>query len=156
MTEKQFWMKIDKLAGRKENLPAFVQILRQAYDEDLMIPCGVHRHAGDIYQQMYVNLDESTPNRNGNRYMLCYTSIQLAAIDRNLPEPWEALPIRFVIDNAMNKPVIGGLVFNRNDTSKIMIVPKQFLGSLETLIKTMNSAGKKYAEGGPDPFIFND
>ena len=38
MTKKQFWMKMDQMAGKQDKLADFVMLIRQAYDEDLMLP----------------------------------------------------------------------------------------------------------------------
>lgn len=154
MTELQFWMKMDQLAGKSENVGPFIELLRQAYDEDLLLPCGVHHQSEDQLQQLYINIDQRTPNQNGSRYMLCYTNAQRASGDPSLTEHWEKLPVRFVIDNALNKPVIGGLVFNRYDTRKFMVIPKQFLGGLDEMIKAACRA-TQFDPDHPDPFIFN-
>ncbi len=156
MTKKQFWMKMDQVASKKGgNEMELAALIRQAYDEDLTMPCGVHRQSFDMMNQLYINLDGSTPGRNGNRYMLCFTSVQMARSDPMLTEPWAELPVRFVVDNALNKPVIGGLVFNHYDAKKIMVVPKQFLGSAEDVMNVI----RKVLETDPkdaNPFMFNE
>ena len=70
--------------------------------------------------------------------MLCFTSMSMARSDKMLTEPIETLPVRFVVDNALNKAVIGGLVFNHHDEDRIMICPKEFL-SETTLMKAMEA-----------------
>lgn len=154
MTEKQFWMKMDQLAGKSDNVGPFIELLRQAYDDNLLLPCGVHHQSPNQLQQLYINIDEQTPNRDGSRYMLCYTNAQRASGNSALPEHWEKLPVRFVINNALNKPVIGGLVFNHHDTRKFMVVPKQFLGSLTDMIRAASKA-TQFDPEHPDPFIFS-
>ena len=37
MTEKQFWMKLDQIAGNSDKITEFIRILRQGYDEDLTL-----------------------------------------------------------------------------------------------------------------------
>lgn len=125
MTEKQFWTKLERLSGRKESMLEAVRLIRQAYDENLNVICGVKRKGKDTYNQLYVNIIEEQPNSENNRYMLCYTSWNMASSDPLLSEPCETLPIRFVVDNMINKPVIGGIVFNRHSQNKNIIVPKQ-------------------------------
>ena len=126
MTEKQFWRRIEKHGGDPSAVLEVANTLRQAYDQNLGVICGCRHIGPDIVNQMYVNVNEDEPNRNGNRYMLCYTSRAMANADPLLTEPCEKVSVRFVIDNALNKPVIGGLLFNRHSKNPI-IVPKQFL-----------------------------
>ncbi len=128
MTEKQFWMKLDQCAGKKNNLMDAAKLVRQAYEDDLGIICGVRRAGIDIYNQLYINLNEKEPDRENNRYMLCYSNREMGKADHLLQEPCEKLPVRFVIDNALNKPVIGGLIINRHSKDKSIVIPKQFLG----------------------------
>lgn len=146
---------MDQMAGKQDKLADFVMLIRQAYDEDLMLPCGIHRQGFGMMSQLYINLDESRPDRIGNRYMLCYTHAQMARSDSMLPEPWGELPVRFVVDNALNKPVIGGLIFNHHDEKKAMVIPKHFFGSVEDLMKAVKKAEETDPEKA-DPFMFNE
>ena len=139
MTNRQFWA---KLAGfsktKKDDVLGLCKLIRQGYKEDLTMICGVRHTAPDIVHQLYINIDESDPTIPGNRFMLCFTSMSMARSDKMLTEPVETLPVRFVVDNALNKAVIGGLVFNHHDEDRIMICPKEFL-SETTLMKAMEA-----------------
>ena len=147
MTEKQFWTKLERLSGRKESMLEAVRLIRQAYDENLNVICGVKHKGKDTYNQLYVNIIEEQPNSENNRYMLCYTSWNMASSDPLLSEPCETLPIRFVVDNMINKPVIGGIVFNRHSQNKNIIVPKQLLDG-KSLFETI----KNVMNNDPNPF----
>ena len=132
MTEKQFWMKLDQLSGKRNQEGLYIEarnILKQAYADDLRVIGGVVRNREDpsICRQLYFGMTEEKPEPDGNRYMLCYTSRHMAERDPALPEPCELLPVRFVIDNMRLKPAIGGLVFNRSDPDRALFVPKVFL-----------------------------
>ena len=61
MTEKQFWMKLDQIAGNSDKITEFIRILRQGYDEDLTLLIACHHIRPGEVGQMYVNLDERTP-----------------------------------------------------------------------------------------------
>ena len=71
------------------------------------------------------NDDFSLPD---SRYMLCYTSAEIADSADYLPEPWDFLPLRFVIDNALSKDTVGGLVFNYHIHDRALFIPKEALG----------------------------
>lgn len=139
MTNRQFWAKLDGFSKtKKDDVLGLCKLIRQGYKEDLTMICGVRHTAPDIVQQLYINIDESDPTIPGNRFMLCFTSMSMARSDKMLTEPIETLPVRFVVDNALNKAVIGGLVFNHHDEDRIMICPKEFL-SETTLMKAMEA-----------------
>ena len=115
MTNRQFWAKLDGFSKtKKDDVLGLCKLIRQGYKEDLTMICGVRHTAPDIVHQLYINIDESDPTIPGNRFMLCFTS------------------------NALNKAVIGGLVFNHHDEDRIMICPKEFL-SETTLMKAMEA-----------------
>ena len=148
MTDRQFWAKLDTFSkNKKDDILGICKLIRQGYKEDLTMICGVRHTAPDLVNQLYINLDESSPMTPGNRFMLCFTSISMARSDKMLTEPIETLPVRFVVDNALNKAVIGGLVFNHHDENRIMICPKEFLAET-TLMKAMQAVfGDKDEEG---------
>lgn len=134
MTEKQFWKELEKYAGQDNKIFDIVQLIRQAYEDDLEIVCGCIHIDPDNVRQLYINYNESDPNQENNRFMLCYTSYAMGKADPLLPEPCEKLPVRFVIDNAMSKPVIGGLLFNRHNKKKATVIPKQLFGDEKMVI----------------------
>ena len=139
MTNRQLWAKLDGFSKtKKDDVLGLCKLIRQGYKEDLTMICGVRHTAPDIVHQLYINIDESAPTIPGNRFMLCFTSMSMARSDKMLTEPIETLPVRFVVDNALNKAVIGGLVFNHHDEDRIMICPKEFL-SETTLMKAMEA-----------------
>ena len=139
MTNRQFWAKLDDFSkNKKDDVLGLCKLIRQGYKENLTMICGVRHKAPNIVQQLYLNIDESNPTIHGNRFMLCFTSKSMAKSDKMLTEPVETLPVRFVVDNALNKAVIGGLVFNHHDEDRIMICPKEFL-SETTLMKAMEA-----------------
>ena len=139
MTNRQFWAKLDGFSKtKKDDVLGLCKLIRQGYKEDLTMICGVRHTAPDIVHQLYINIDERDPTIPGNRFMLCFTSMSMARSDKMLTEPIETLPVRFVVDNALNKAVIGGLVFNHHDEDRIMICPKEFL-SETTLMKAMEA-----------------
>lgn len=139
MTNRQFWAKLDGFSKtKKDDVLGLCKLIRQGYKEDLTMICGVRHTAPDIVHQLYINIDESAPTIPGNRFMLCFTSMSMARSDKMLTEPVETLPVRFVVENALNKAVIGGLVFNHHDEDRIMICPKEFL-SETTLMKAMEA-----------------
>ena len=45
MAKKHSWMKLDQYALKKDNLIDVARIVRQAYEDDLCIICGI-KHAG--------------------------------------------------------------------------------------------------------------
>ena len=147
MTEKQFWKKLDQIAGHKEKVAGAADLILQAYEQDLKIICGCHYKGQNTFNQLYINVNENEPDREGNRFMLCYTSEAMGGADPLLLEPCEALPVRFVVDNALSKPVIGGLILNRHSKDKLLIIPKQFFDG-RLLLET---ALKAFAKG-PNPF----
>lgn len=137
MTDRQFWAKLDEISRKKkDDILAVCKLIRKAYDEDLSIICGCIHTTPDVVHQLYKNIDESNPDQPGNRFMLCYTSMRIACKDDMLTEPVERLLVRAVVDNALNKKVIGGLVFNHHDADRVMICPKEFLVET-TLVKAM-------------------
>lgn len=151
MTEQSFWKQLTRFSynGRERMLDT-IRVLREAYRNNLGIMCAVRHTAPSTLNQLYINRDEANPSRAGNRYMLCYTNRGMAESDKSLPEAPEKLPLRFVVDNALNKPVIGGLVFNRHAPDRMLIIPKQFLGN-----KTLELY-KRILSDHPDPFMFDD
>ena len=155
MTEKQFWMKLDQMAGNSDKITEFIQILRQGYDEDLTMLIACHHIRPGEVGQMYVNLDERNPERENNRYLLCYTSRELADRDPSRREPWEKVPLRAIVDNALNKPVIGGFIFNKYRDDKFMAVPKQMLGDFKTVFSAMKTLAESM-EDGRNPFLFSE
>ena len=137
MTDRQFWAKLDTFSkNNKDDILRLCKLIRQGYKEDLTMICGVLHTAPDTVHQLYINIDESNPMTPGNRLMLCFTSMSMARSNKMLTEPVETLPVRFVVDNALNKAVIGGLVFNHHDEERIMICPKELLAET-TLVKAM-------------------
>lgn len=129
MTEKKFWRTLDKLSYQGvEGVEEAARVLRNAYENDLYLPCAYAHSRPDMVNQLFICKNGDDPSRRGNRYMLCYTSREMADSDKGLPEPWGGLPVRFVIDNALSKPTIGGLIFNRHVKDRILIIPKKLLG----------------------------
>ena len=62
-----------------------------------------------------------------------------------LPEPYELLPVCFVIDNMRLKPAIGGLVFNRSDEKRSFFVPKAIMeDDPEDILKAMTDTVHLY------------
>lgn len=123
------------------------KILKKAYDDNLRVIGGVVRNREDptICRQLYLGMTEEKPEPDGNRYMLCYTSKKMAEQDYALPEPYELLPVRFVIDNMRLKPAIGGLVFNRSDPEHSFFVPKAIMEEdPEDILKAMTDAVNLY------------
>ena len=137
MTDTQFWAKLEKYGKDGEAFFDLIEAIRMAYDQNLGMICGCVHTGPDLVNQLYLNINEREPNRPGNRYMLCYTSWAMAKADTMLPEPCEKLPVRFVVDNMLNKPVIGGLIFNRGCKEKGFVVPKQFLGDGATVFNAI-------------------
>ena len=153
MTEAKMCQELDRLSSLKAyGMLDSIRILREGYEKHHRIICAVIHTTPDLVNQLYINLDEKNPTREGNRYMLCYTTWAEANSDATLQEPCEILPLNFVIDNALSKPVIGGLVFNKHHPDKIMNIPKQFLGDSATMFK----AYKRVLEGNPNLFMFNE
>ena len=153
MTEKQFWAKLHQEANRKEKaLTNIVKLMRQAYDEDLQIMIGCHHTEDGSVQQLYVALDEDV-NRTGMRYLLCYTNKDEAKNDALLPEPCEKVSVRAIVDNALGKDSIGGLVLNRHKGEEgCCVIPKQFLGSYEMF---MEAIAKGASAEHIDPYTFS-
>ena len=153
MTEKQFWMRLDQLSSRKEGwMLKLTMLLRQAYEEDLDILIGCHHDTAEDIRQLYITMGDDT-ERKGARYLLCYTSKDAARSDPALTEPFEKIALRRVVDNALGKASIGGLVFNHHLPEKMYAIPKQFLGDEETLQKAL----QKLAEHpSTDPYFFAD
>lgn len=128
MTNAQLWKMLDRNMGTSEReMMGLVDALKRAYDEDLDLICGCKRIAPDTYNQLYVAMGDGDGSKPLSRYMLCYTSFKIARRDSLLPEPAEALPARFVIENALTKPQIGGLLFNRCDERRSAMLPKFLL-----------------------------
>lgn len=153
MTKKDFWRKLENISKEFHNDQVMVsmkvtQILRQAYQEDLWLPCGVHNIAPGMYNQLYSCSGFST-KADGCRWMLCYTSPSAAARDIGLPEQWEELPVRFIIDNALQKRTIGGLLFNRHRVNHLFLIPKQLLDPEKSYVKAL----KDMADTLPDSFF---
>ena len=139
MTDKQFWLKLEGYAGRSDALFDVVRTINIAYRQNLNIICGCRHTEPNIANQLYININDEEPNRENNRFMLCYTSLAKGNADPLLPEPCEILPLRVVVDNVLNKPVIGGLFFNRNCEKKSIVVPKQLLGDMSVAYNTVLS-----------------
>ena len=133
MTDKQFWLKLEGYAGRNDALFDVVRTINIAYRQNLNIICGCRHTAPTIVNQLYININDKEPNREN---------------DPLLPEPCEILPLRVVVDNVLNKPVIGGLFFNRNDEKKSFVVPKQLLAGSPDSYRTILSVLKQE----PNPF----
>lgn len=156
MTEKQFWMKLDQLAQRKEKthiLSDAGKLLREAYENDLRVIAGVMHDKQEPAHcfQLYVAATEKKPEPEDNRYLLCYTSRKQAEKDPLLPEGYELLPIRAVIDNAQKKKTIAGLLFNRADPNASFSIPKAFISGdaedfLRLLGNTLNKLMNKSSE----------
>ena len=132
MTEKKFWRKLDNLSYNgmtEENVMAAARLLRKAYESDFEIFCACAHSSPDKINQLFIcmndNDDFSLPD---SRYMLCYTSAEIADSADYLPEPWDFLPLRFVIDNALSKETVGGLVFNYHIHDRALFIPKEALG----------------------------
>lgn len=76
MTAEEFWNKLDVLANSKDKTGSLVEagaLLKQAYDEDLLVLIACRRAKGRIYHR-YTVFDEHNPDLQGNRYLLCFTS----------------------------------------------------------------------------------
>ena len=150
MTERQFWMKLDQIAQKRDKEGVFIEarkVLKQAYEDDLRVVCAVVRNREDptLCRQLYIGMTEEKPEPNGNRYMLCDTNRRMAEQDYALPEPYELLPVCFVIDNMRLKPAIGGLVFNRSDEKRSFFVPKAIMEEdPEDILKAMTDTMKLY------------
>ncbi len=148
MTDLEFWTKLDKVV--KNGSPLEVgDLIRQAYDEDLGLICGVrHEKDGTRLAHIFVSLDDDN-TAPGCRYMICYTTPALGFSDISLPEGCEIIPIRKVVNHCLKKPAIGGLLFNRHRTSSMAsIVPKQFFGSEEDFREAL----RKIMSGDALPF----
>ena len=153
MTETEMWQELDRLCSLKaQGMLDIIRVLREGHKKHHRVICAIRHVAPDLVNQLYMNLDEANPTREGNRYMLCYTTWAEANSDMDLPEPCEDLPLDFVIGNALSKPVIGGLLFNRHHPGKMMAIPKQFLGDAAMAI----NAYQKVFEGKSGPFMFNE
>ena len=129
MTEKQFWMKMEQLTQKRRKTGVMGEAaitLREAYQENLRVIAAVRHNPEDpsVCYQLYVGMKEEKPEPANNRFLICYSSWDRAKKDPLLPEGCELLSVRDVIDNMNNKPVIGGLVFNRNDGDDSIIIPK--------------------------------
>lgn len=127
MTDKQFWMKLDQLTQKKDKSDVNRQagdIIRQAYEEDLKIIIGCVGDGEGNVQQLYVKnagADEEAPR---SRWVMCYTGPKMA--DGNGEYGWSKVRVRDVVDNAQDRPVIAGFVFNRHDEGRRMSVPKVY------------------------------
>ena len=154
MTNKGFWRQLENIVKTHKDPPGmatlkFAPLLRQAYQEDLWLPCGVQHTAPDLLNQLYISLNPNSTQAEGCRWMLCYTSPAAAAGDTLLPEQWEELPVRFVIDNAMSKPSIGGLLFNRHRTDFPVIIPKNFVDPGKTYFQALKELAQTPPTGFP-------
>ena len=157
MTEKQFWMKLDQLAQRKEKthiLSEAGRLVQEAYENNFRVIAGVmhDKKKPTTCYQLYLATTERKPEPEDNRYLICYTSREQAEKDPLLPEGYELLPIRSVIDNVWNKKTIAGLIFNRADPNASFCLPKAFVsGDVEDLLRllgnTMNKLIKDKSSG---------
>ena len=77
LTEKRFWSELEKYV-KEDRVLDVVRVIRMAYKKDLGIICGCKHTGFETVNQLYVNVNESEPHRDGNRYMLCYTSMAMA------------------------------------------------------------------------------
>ena len=156
MTEKQFWMKLDQLSMSKDKATASMKagaIIRQAYDEDHGIIIGCIRDSDDpsAVRQLFASSPDVNVDDEGVRRMLCYTSKKMADSDRSLPEPWANARLRDIVDNVLNKPSIGGLLFNHHVKDRILFVPKLFLAqSQEMLVHEIARIASEIVDRLPD------
>ena len=156
MTKNQFWMKLDQLTKKKDKsniLSDCAEIMRQAYEEDLglIIGCIHELQDPESVHQLYLAMTNSKPEPVANRYLLCYTSKEQAKRDKLLPEGFEVISVRAVVDNALNKKVIGGLIFNQADEAHSLLLPKAFLtesdaDTLEAMGDMLRIAARVYRE----------
>jgi len=111
MTTKQFWMKLDQLAQRKDkaSVPEEVAlILIDAFVDglDILIACS---YDGESTGQLYSY--RTSPDID--RELLCYTRKGIALADPNLEGSltWRSHPVRQVMLNAVTRKEYIGLLF---------------------------------------------
>ena len=151
----RFWEKLDRAADSKDACLKLARLLRQGYEKDLEIPCGcaADKNDPDLLRQLYLSVHPEGLDAPNSRYMLCYTSAEMADSDSALPEPWQPMPLRFVIDNALNKPSIAGLIFNQHKKKRSQIIPKALLGDASMMMeefKRLISSDPDLASGKQD------
>lgn len=156
MTDKQFWMKLDQLSMKKDKAHVVFEaarIIQQAYDEDLGIIIGCVRDKDDPSEvrQLYSAFHAANVDDKGVRHLLCYTSRKMAESDKSLPEPWEKVKLRDIIDNMLNKPSIGGLLFNHHDENRMLLIPKLcFVQTEEAFADELKHITNKMIENMPE------
>jgi len=123
MTNREFWEKLDELSWQEMSMMrelSFQSLLKKGYDENrrILIACYYDRTFPGMAKQAYIELDDG-------RYMICYTSKQIAK-SAHIGDDWNEALIRDVLNNFFNKKVIAGLIFNPY-CENMMIVPKPLL-----------------------------
>lgn len=128
MTDKEFWQKLGGTCRMKDPINAIIKastLIKQAYSEDLGFICGVGHVEQNTVHQLYIKMNRPYPGQPGNRLLLCYTSRSMVMSDTLITERPEILPVRFVVDNALENPNTCGLLFNRHHETYYLIVPKR-------------------------------
>lgn len=130
MTQKQFLMKLDQISSKDmtiERLTDFANTIILAYREDLSLYGLVVQDSldSDICKQMYAGPSD-------RRLLVCFSSMKKAKLPpkKTLTVTGyvcvQQLSVREVVDNALSKDVISGLVFNK-DSAHPYIVDKEIL-----------------------------
>lgn len=65
MTNQEFWSQLNRLA-KKEDFFDAVDLIRQAYKEDLGVICACTHKDPDTVYQLYVNMDNGHPDSDHN------------------------------------------------------------------------------------------
>lgn len=119
MTSKSIWDTMDSIAlqpKNMENTVKFIQCLKELCDNDLEILIRCLYYPGEPSNQahhVYLELD-------GRRYYLCYTSEAKAKKDKRAGD-WNIAKARAILDNIYNRKEAGGIVFNTDDKSMVII-----------------------------------
>ncbi len=130
MTEKQLWMKADQIADSHNSdaikCRRMALLLMQAYEENLPLVIMCKYDDSGLAYHAYFNLNEDHPLLDGNRQMIFFTSKRSGKNSPNIV----TVPARDVLSNIFNKRVIGGLVFNPFDPTRLVAVEKAALEQL--------------------------
>ena len=138
MTDKQFWQKLANIMKKPQNditTIEFIQMLLQGGDEDLAVLalCIQDKHNPDRASQLYAG-------PNDQRIMLCYTSEEEAKKNKRPLPPNDKrkikclpLSVRDVINNALMKDSIMGLIFDSESNHGYIIPKKLILMVLEAM-----------------------
>lgn len=131
MSNVQFWKKLDRITSKKQTFEStceFLKVLAEGYSKnlDILILCVEDPNNENLLNQACLMND-------GKKLMLYYTD------KRHIKDCKKLVPagsmydlkcrsvyIRDVIDNAMEKDEVEGLIFN-NDTKNKYVIPKFLL-----------------------------